>query len=221
MSGPLHYVSLSIDDLAPSRSRSTTDLSAAPYGVRSTPSQLAGEMSAVEKFVREWKPVAERFTVDELGANFEFCDPDPTATTDDGLPELSLGERVLLEELSLDSISALELWHRILGTPAALTRRANRTDLMLAVEQFAGRLFRQQVTFYPNDVVITSSLVLVKEFARDTLREMLDRCRDIAKQCAAARASLRRRIINPAPETGSAAAIAKRLNPLGAPPQFA
>jgi len=208
------------DELTSSRASSASSLEVEPYGVRS-PSIPNHETSAVERFVREWTLVRQTITLDEQLEIFDSCDHNLAATTDDVLPMLSVGERVFIEELQLEAVSALELWHRIFGTRAARVRRANRTELTLAVEQMVGRLNRLQIFAYFDDVLIGSSLELVKEFARDSLREAIVRCGDAVKRCAAALTKVRRRLISPIAETGSSAAIAKRIHALGAPPQIA
>ncbi|CAE6844226.1 hypothetical protein R69658_06865 [Paraburkholderia aspalathi] len=219
MAVDLNYVLIG-NDLASPRASSASSVAVEPYGVR-LPSILNHDISAVEQFVREWIPATQTITLDELLETFEPSDHDLAATTDDVLPMLSMGERVFLEELQLDAVSALELWHRIFGTRAARDRRASQTELTLAVEQIVGRSSRPEIVAYVDDVLTGSSLVLVREFARDSLREAIARCGDAVRRCTAALTKVRRRLISPVAETGSSAAIARRMNPHGAPPQFA
>jgi hypothetical protein len=85
-----------IGDIRPSsRASSVSSLAVEPYGVRSLP-LLKRETSAVERFVREWIPVMQTITLDELLKSFDSCDHNLAATTDDVLPMLSVGERVFL-----------------------------------------------------------------------------------------------------------------------------
>ncbi|RFU44526.1 hypothetical protein [Paraburkholderia sp. DHOC27] len=208
------------DDLRSSRASSASTVVDEPYGVRSSSIQ-GHEMSEVERLVREWAPVRQTVMLDELRENFESYDHSLTETTDDVVPVLSFGERVFLEELQLDTVSGLELWHRIFGTRAARDRRSSQTELTLAIEQVVGRSSRPEIFAYADDFLSGLSLALFRDFARDSLREVLDDCRGAVRRRAAALTKVRRRLIRPVAETGSSAAIARRMNPLGAPPQFA
>ncbi|WP_155626124.1 hypothetical protein [Burkholderia vietnamiensis] len=195
-----------------------------PLGAR-LPSKPVKEMSELERFVREWMPVAQEISLDELLENFDYCEQ--VETLPSATSTLSMGERVFLEESDLDAVSSWELWHRIFGTHASRTRRASRTELTLAVDAFVGRSDRPQPSSCLADASIGVSLLLgqahalVTEYVRSLVRESMDRRRSFVKQHSAALKRLCRILIRPIAETGSAAAIAKRMNPLGAPPRFA
>ncbi|HHV7522383.1 TPA: hypothetical protein ACUNF5_003893 [Burkholderia orbicola] len=195
-----------------------------PLGAR-LQSKPAKEMSELERFVREWIPVTQEISLGELLENFDYCErvetlPIATST-------LSMGERVFLEESGLDAVSSWELWHRIFGTHASRTRRASRTELTLAVDALVGSSDRPQPSSCLADASNGASLLLdqahalVTEYVRSLVRESMGRRRSFVKQHTAALKRLCRILILPIAETGSAAAIAKRMNPLGAPPRFA
>ncbi|MCA8059625.1 hypothetical protein [Burkholderia cepacia] len=107
-----------------------------------------------------------------------------------------------------------------MSATTARERRLPKSKISDAVEQFAGGRFRLAAMCFVVDVPQRSVNWRSPQEFMETLRELVDRRRESLKQRAQSLVSLVRRLVDPAPESGSAAAIAKRMNPLGAPPQF-
>ncbi|WP_146075235.1 hypothetical protein [Burkholderia anthinoferrum] len=110
---------------------------------------------------------------------------------------------------------------RVMSATAARERRLPKSKISDAVEQLAGGRFRLVAMCFVVDVPQRSVNWRSPQEFMETLRELVDSRRESLKRRAQSLVSLVRRLLDPAPESGSAAAIAKRINPLGAPPQFA
>ncbi|AOJ64635.1 hypothetical protein WJ32_18860 (plasmid) [Burkholderia ubonensis] len=110
---------------------------------------------------------------------------------------------------------------RVMSATAARERRLPKSKISGAVEQLAGGRFRLVAMCFVVDVPQRSVNWRSPQEFMETLRELVDSRRESLKRRAQSLVSLVRRLLDPALESGSAAAIAKRMNPLGAPPQFA
>ncbi|RQU68111.1 hypothetical protein DF141_28335 [Burkholderia cenocepacia] len=115
---------------------------------------------------------------------------------------------------------AYYVWQRVMSATTARERRLPKSKISGAVEQLAGGRFRLAAMCFVVDAPQRSVKWLSPQEFMETLRELVNRRRESLKRRAQSLVSLVRRLVDPAPESGSAAAIAKRMNPLGAPPQF-
>jgi hypothetical protein len=99
-------------------------------------------------------------------------------------------------------------------------RKLVQSQTSRAVERLWGGKLRRRASYVVGDVGWTSTGRLARDFLLAAWRELSDIYRDLANRRALHRASRIRVKPNnlPVTETGSAAAIAKRINPLGAPP---
>lgn len=100
-------------------------------------------------------------------------------------------------------------------------RRVPKNKLAQAVEQLIGAPFRPLASCFFDDASMVSARILAEQFYLAEWRDLVESCRERAQRWARTLATLIKRFFDPAPETGSAAAIARRMNPLGAPPQYA
>ncbi|MCP3713197.1 hypothetical protein M3I54_41130 [Paraburkholderia sp. CNPSo 3274] len=100
------------------------------------------------------------------------------------------------------------------------TRTLVQSQTSRAVERLWGGKLRRRTSYVVVDSGWTSSVRLARDFFLAAWRELSDIHRDLASKRALVRAlHIRVKSSNaPTAETGSAAAIAKRMNPLGAPP---
>lgn len=97
-----------------------------------------------------------------------------------------------------------------------------QSETSRAVERLWGGKFQRRTGYVVADSSWTSTGRYARDFFLATWRELSDIHRDLASKRALMRAVRIRVMPNsvPAAETGSAAAIAKRMNPLGAPPHL-
>jgi hypothetical protein len=90
-----------------------------------------------------------------------------------------------------------------------------------AIEKLFGSRLRYEANYLTQTEVNLSSRWLAREYWLERLHSLVANVRRMSQRLAVARLSLSRFLRQPITETGSSAAIAKRINPLGAPPQIA
>ena len=102
------------------------------------------------------------------------------------------------------------------------TRTLVQSQTSRAVERLWGGKLRRRTSYVISDSGWTSGGRLARDFFLAAWRELSDIHRDMASKRAVVRARhIRVKPSNaPTSETGSAAAIARRMNPLGAPPHL-
>jgi hypothetical protein len=152
--------------------------------------------------------------VDYCPANFDSL-PDFGRTNADGFVHSDAWTSIIY-------LSNANFWVSLLNAARAARARPRKTGLARAIGAVFKTPFVRRSGFHwelsANQTVVHLS---VREYYRELLRELVSSRRLIAECFARARSSLIRPKARPVTETGSAAAIARRMTPLGAPPQFA
>ncbi|MEM5389852.1 hypothetical protein VSR68_40980 [Paraburkholderia phymatum] len=111
------------------------------------------------------------------------------------------------------------VWTLLFGQPTD-TRPSKSLVAQVAAALFGSRT-APGADYLAADFDAVNSRELAREYRLARLRELVASRRHLAQCFAAARAFLLRHIARATVETGSTAAIAKRMTPLGAPPQIA
>ena len=111
-----------------------------------------------------------------------------------------------------------EFWFKLFRSKA--DNRA-MSPVARAIEKLFGSRLRYAADYLNETEIALSSRWLAREYWLEQLHLLVTDARRLAQRLGAVRLSLLRRLVNPTAETGSSAALAKRLNPLGAPPQIA
>jgi hypothetical protein len=121
--------------------------------------------------------------------------------------------------VAVDRDAILQVWSLLFG------RLTDKRPSKSLFAQVAAALFGSRASLSPSylaaDPDAITSRWLARQYCFEQLRELGAARRSVAKRLATARAFLLRHIARAIVETGSAAAIAKRMTPLGAPPQIA
>lgn len=122
-------------------------------------------------------------------------------------------------ELSTDAV--FQVWHFLYGRIFARPKAPTKSFLSKTIESIVGSR-RQLRPFYDaTELGRGISHCLWREYFSAQLQDFVHNRLQIKQRLAATRERFLQYIGRPVTETGSSAAIAKRINPLGAPPQIA
>ena len=177
-------------------------------------SQLASDAPATGYCLRA-KPLPGEYALREAPpgrfALHEWVDPidpdyDSELSSDDEVATLSRFANVY------------EFWSNLFRLKV---ERRTKSPVVRAIEKLFGSRLRYEADYLTAAEICLSSRWLAREYWLEQLNSLVAHARRLAQRLAAVRLSLLQRLIKPTSETGSSAAIAKRLNPLGAPPQLA
>jgi hypothetical protein len=104
----------------------------------------------------------------------------------------------------------------------AFKKPPTKSSYTQAIEAFVGSGRRSLPSYYITAGLDTAtSRWVAREYWLDLLHGLVVNRREMKKRLAGARSLVLQYVKRPVAETGSSAAIAKRMNPLGAPPQIA
>jgi len=121
--------------------------------------------------------------------------------------------------LAVDAKAIWRVWTLVFGQPT--DTRPSKSLVAQVAAALLGSRTALGADYLAADFDAVSSRELAREYRLAQLRELVASRRHLAQHFAAARAFLLRHIARATVETGSTAAIAKRMTPLGAPPQIA
>ncbi|WP_211709140.1 hypothetical protein [Paraburkholderia aspalathi] len=119
------------------------------------------------------------------------------------------------------SATIFRVLHLLLRHFNSYSRQPTKSGIARAIDALAGSSRPYRPDDFPIDLGGYAAGVSAREYWLALFHDLTVSRRASAERLARARVSLVRFAGRPSAETGSAAAIAKRMNPLGAPPQIA